>query len=61
MIATRGVRHDVIKEIEQAKKDKEIGEDEFKRITKQIDEIMAKTKSSVESIAKNKEAEILKV
>lgn len=61
MIAIRGARHDTLKEVEQAKKNKEISEDDYNRIGKQIDEIMAKTKNNVESIAKNKQEEILKV
>lgn len=61
MITIRGARHDAMKEVDQAKKDKEISEDEAKRIHKQIDEIMAKAKTDIETTAKNKEAEILKV
>ncbi|HEX5456040.1 MAG TPA: ribosome recycling factor [Candidatus Saccharimonadales bacterium] len=61
MIAIRGVRHDALKETEQAKKDKGISEDEAKRITKRVDEAMAKAKEEVESTAKNKETEILTV
>lgn len=61
MIAVRNVRHDVLKDIEQAKKDKAIGEDEFSRISKKVDEIVAKTKAEVDSKAKAKEAEILTV
>jgi ribosome recycling factor len=61
MIAMRGTRHDVLKEAEQAKKAKQISEDEFKRIINKVDEIMAKAKTGVETTAKNKETEILKV
>ena len=61
MISIRGARHDALKDLEQAKKDKEIGEDDFKRTVKQIDELMAKAKEKVEAAAKNKETEILKV
>ncbi|HEX5797005.1 MAG TPA: ribosome recycling factor [Candidatus Saccharimonadales bacterium] len=61
MIAIRGARHDAMKEIEQAKKEKSVSEDEFKRIAKTIDEKVAKAKEDIERTAKNKEAEILKV
>lgn len=61
MIAVRSTRHDVLKNAEQAKKDKSIGEDEFSRISKKVDEIVAKTKTEVDSKAKAKEAEILTV
>ncbi|HET7673280.1 MAG TPA: ribosome recycling factor [Candidatus Saccharimonadales bacterium] len=61
MIAVRGVRHDAMKEVDQAKKDKAISEDEAKRISKRIDEVVSKAKEGVESTAKNKESEILTV
>lgn len=61
MISMRGVRHDALKDLEQAKKNKEISEDEFKRTVKQIDELMAKAKNDVDNKAKTKEAEILTV
>lgn len=61
MIAVRNARHDSLKQIDQAKKDKAIGEDEYSRISKKIDEIAAKTKTDVDSKAKAKETEILTV
>jgi ribosome recycling factor len=61
MIAMRNGRHDAMKEIDQAKKDKQIGEDDHKRYAKQIDDAMAKTKSEIDAIAKNKEQEILTI
>jgi ribosome recycling factor len=61
MISVRGARHDVMKDIEQAKKDKSISEDEFSRIAKRVDEAVAKAKSDVEAKAKAKETDILSV
>lgn len=61
MVRLRNVRHDALKAIDQAKKNKEIGEDEAKRLEKQIDEAMASTKSEVETAAKQKETEIMTV
>ena len=61
MIAMRGIRHDALAKIDQAKKDKLVGEDDAKRYVKQIDDAMAKTKSDVDASAKVKEAEIMKV
>lgn len=61
LIAMRGVRRDALSELDQAKKDKEIGEDEHKRFASQIDEAMAKNKTTVEGIAKTKESEIMTV
>lgn len=59
MIAVRGARHDAIKLIDQAKKDKTIGEDEYSRISKRIDEIVTKTKTDVEAKTKAKENEVM--
>jgi ribosome recycling factor len=61
MIALRGVRRDAIDAVAQAKKDKAIGEDDAKRLEKQIDEAMNKTKADVDAAAKAKESEIMTV
>lgn len=61
MITLRNIRHDAIDSIDKARKDKIIGEDDAKRLEKQIDEAMNKAKSDVEITAKAKETEILTV
>jgi ribosome recycling factor len=61
MIALRGVRRDAMDAVDQAKKDKAIGEDDAKRLEKQVDEAMNKTKADVEAAAKAKETEIMTV
>lgn len=61
MISMRNARHDAIRDAENAKKDRAITEDDFTSIKKQLDEMMNKNKSDVESHAKAKETEILKV
>jgi ribosome recycling factor len=61
MIAMRNVRHDAFKEVDQAKKDKIVGEDDAKRLEKHIDESMNKSRSDVEALAKSKEQEIMTV
>ena len=61
MIALRGVRRDAIDAIAQAKKDKAVGEDDAKRLEKQVDEAMNKVKTDVDAAAKAKEAEIMTV
>jgi ribosome recycling factor len=61
MVRLRGVRHDALDAVDKAKKDKAIGEDEAKRLEKQVDEAMNKAKSEVEASAKAKEAEIMTV
>ena len=60
-IAARNIRHDVLSVAKQAKSDKQIGEDDYSRIEKQIDEHMAKAKQEVEALAKAKEQEIMTV
>jgi ribosome recycling factor len=60
-IAFRGVRRDVMDELDQAKKDKDISEDDHKRYAKQIEDIMAKHRSTLDDLAKAKETEIMTV
>ena len=61
MIAFRGVRRDALDTAQQAKKDKSIGEDDAKRLEKQVDEALAKVKADVDAAAKAKETEIMTV
>lgn len=61
MIVMRSVRHEAIDVIDKAKKDKDIGEDEAKRFTAQVEEAMAKAKADAEAVAKTKEQEIMTV
>lgn len=61
MVSLRNVRHEAMKSIDQAKKAKDIGEDDAKGLQKQIDDAMAAAKSEVESLAKAKETEIMTV
>lgn len=61
MITLRGVRHEAIDLINNAKKDKDISEDEAKRLITQIENLMTKQKQEIESAAKTKESEIMTV
>ncbi len=61
MVVLRNVRHEVLKDIDQAKKDKAIGEDDAKRLQRQIDDAMSQAKTEAETAAKAKESEIMKV
>lgn len=61
MIALRGVRRDTLSELDQAKKDKDISEDDHKRYSTQVDALMSKHKTNVDQIAKAKETEIMTV
>lgn len=61
MVAMRNVRHDAMGAIDRAKKAKEIGEDDAKRLEKQVDDAMTKARAEVETLAKAKETEIMTV
>lgn len=61
MISLRGIRRDAMEAIASAKKDKAIGEDDAKRLEKQVDEMMNSFKTKVDAAAKVKEAEIMTI
>ncbi len=61
MISLRSIRHDALDIINEAKKDKDIGEDDAKRLTAQIEEAITKAKLEVEAVSKAKEVEIMTV
>lgn len=58
-IRMRNARHDGLKLAKKMKEDKQIGEDEERRITKQIDDLMNEMKVKVESLISEKEKEIM--
>lgn len=58
-VRMRGARHEAMDAIDKAKKDKDIGEDEAKRLEKQVDDAMAKARAQIETAAKAKEQEIM--
>ncbi|MGH7157696.1 MAG: ribosome recycling factor [Candidatus Saccharimonadales bacterium] len=60
-VAMRSIRRDAMEAVGAAKKDKQIGEDDAKRLEKQIDEAMAAAKTNAEAAAKTKESEIMTV
>ena len=59
MITLRNVRHEAMDTLNAAKKDKDIGEDQAKRLSGQVDEAMNKTRGDIEAAAKAKESEVL--
>lgn len=61
MIAMRAVRHEVFKDFDQQKKSKAIGEDDAKRLEKQVDEAMTAAKNEVDQLVETKTAEIMTV
>ncbi len=61
MISLRSIRHDAMDTISAAQKSKDIGEDDAKRLEKQVDDALTATRGSVEASAKAKETEIMTV
>ncbi len=61
MIRLRNIRHEGLKQAEQAKKDKQISEDDYSRLQKQVDESMQEYKSKIEELSKAKETEIMTI
>lgn len=59
MIQLRAVRHEAINAIDKLKKDKQLGEDDAKRLNGQVEASMGKVRTEVEAAAKAKEADIL--
>jgi len=59
MISLRNIRHDAMDAVEAAKKNKDIGEDDAKRLEKQVDDAMSGARSEAETVAKAKEQEIM--
>jgi ribosome recycling factor len=58
-IAIRNIRRDANKAVEQAEKDKEIGEDERDTIKNEVQELTKKYETEVDNAAKAKEAEVM--
>jgi ribosome recycling factor len=61
MIAARSVRHENLDTAKKAKADKQLGEDDHKRVEKQIDDLMFKQKQQIDILAYDKEKEIMTV
>ncbi len=61
MVSMRNARHEALKHAEEAKKNKEITEDDLTHLKKQLDEEVAKQKAETDSLTKAKEQEIMTV
>lgn len=59
MISLRNIRHDAMETIDKAKKAKDIGEDDAKRLEKQVDDAMNLARTDADTAAKAKEHEIM--
>jgi len=61
MVVLRNIRHDAMDAIGRAKKEKQVGEDDAKRLEKQVDDVMNRVKAEVDASAKAKETEIMTI
>lgn len=61
MIALRNIRREALDIIDKAKKDKEIGEDDAKRLQQQVEDALKGMTGQVEAAAKAKETDIMTV
>ncbi|MGH7234563.1 MAG: ribosome recycling factor [Candidatus Saccharimonadales bacterium] len=61
LVRMRTVRHDVLRQLETAKKEKQISEDDFHRSEKAIDEAMNNVRLQMDASAKSKENELLSI
>jgi len=61
MVSLRNIRRDALDAVDRAKKDKQIGEDDAKRLEKQVDEAMNTARANAENASKAKESEIMTV
>lgn len=61
MITLRNIRHEHMELIDRQKKDKQIGEDETKRLQNQLDNSLNETRTEIENQTKEKEKEMMTV
>lgn len=61
MISFRNVRRDAMDTIDKAKKNKDIGEDDAKRLSSQVEEAMKSATAEADAAAKVREQEIMSV
>lgn len=60
-VRMRNARHEALKAADAAKKNKELSEDDVKRIEKRIDDTLSVQKAAIDTAAKAKEQEIMTV
>lgn len=60
-IAVRNIRQDALKEAKKMREAKEIGEDDYQRIEKEVDSFVAKTQDKIDEISRNKEKDVLTI
>ena len=60
-IAMRTIRQDALKDAKRMKDAKELGEDDFKRVEKEIDSLMGDIQKRIEELFKAKEQDVLTI
>ncbi len=60
-IAMRNIRQDALKDAKRMKDAKELGEDDYKRVEKEIDSLMSKVQTQIDEAFKVKEKDVLTV
>ncbi len=60
-IAVRNIRQDALKDAKRMKDAKEMGEDDYKRVEKEVDEIVSKTQTSIDEMFRAKEKDVLTI
>ena len=60
-IAMRNIRQEALKEAKRMKDAKELGEDDYKRVEKEIDGLMTAIQAKIDEIFKAKEKDVLTI
>lgn len=60
-IAVRNIRQDALKDAKRMKDAKELGEDDYKRVEKEVDDIVSKTQVTIDEMFKAKEKDVLTI
>ena len=60
-IAMRTIRQDALKDAKRMKDNKELGEDDYKRVEKEIDALMSKMQTQIDEAVKAKEKDVLTI
>ena len=60
-IAMRTIRQDSLKDAKRMKDNKELGEDDYKRVEKEIDALMSKMQTQIDEAVKAKEKDVLTI
>ena len=60
-IAVRNIRQDALKDAKRMKDAKEMGEDDYKRVEKEVDEIVSRTQADIDEMFRAKEKDVLTI